>query len=212
MGEKAYVTARIAELERPDGWSPIRLALDVRAFGINAWTAHQAGGVVIPAHDERPSGHEELYLVTAGHATFRIGDEELDAPAGTIVFVRQPETTRGAVAREPETTVVSVGGQAGEVFRPRAWETNRDVFALLDGGDHAEAKRVLTEALERYDDRGPLFYNLACAEAQLGEIDAALEHLRAALEVRPSFAADAREDHDFEPLRADPRFGRLVGI
>ncbi|MBA2356945.1 MAG: cupin domain-containing protein, partial [Actinobacteria bacterium] len=45
----------------------------------------------------------------------------------------------------------------------------------------AEAKRVLTEALDRYDDRSTLFYNLACAEAGLGETDAALEHLRAAV-------------------------------
>lgn len=211
MGAGAYETARIADLERASGWSPIRLGLDVLAFGINAWTAHEAEGRVIPEHDERPSGHEELYLVTGGHATFRVEGEELDAPAGTIVFVRDPAATRSAVAREAGTTVVSVGGKPGEAYRPRAWETNEEVFALLDRGEHSEAKRMLMDALDRYDDRGSLLYNLACAEAQLGETDEALEHLRAALEEHPSFAEPAREDHDLAPIRDDPRFAEVIG-
>jgi tetratricopeptide (TPR) repeat protein len=165
---------------------------------------------VIPEHDERPTGHEELYLVTAGHAIFTVEGEELDAPAGTIVFVRDPAATRRAVAREPGTTILSVGAKPGEAYRPLAWEVNRDVFALFDNGRHAEAKRVLTEALDRYDDRGGLFYNLACAEAQLGETDAALEHLRAAIGERPALADGAPGDADLEPLRGDPRFAEIV--
>ncbi len=210
MTERAYETTRIAELQGADGWSPIRLRLEVQAFGINAWTAHEAEARVIPEHHERPSGHEELYLVTAGHATFTIEGQQVDAPAGTIVFVRDPAATRGAVAREPGTTVLAVGGKPGEVYRPRSWETNSEVFALLEDGKHAEAKRVLTEALDRYDDRSSLFYNLTCAEAGLGETDAALEHLRAAVQERPSLAGDARQDSDFAPIRDDPRFAEVV--
>jgi tetratricopeptide (TPR) repeat protein len=206
----AYETARLAELERDDGWSPIRRHFDVQAFGINAWTAREADAPVIPEHDEEPSGHEELYLVTAGHATFTVEGEEVDAPPGTIVFVRDPAATRGAVARDPETTVLAVGGRAGEVYRPRAWELNADATALLDAGKHAEAKRLLTDILDRYDDRGGLLYNLACAEAQLGETDAALEHLAAALNERPSWADDARRDPDLEPIRGDSRFAEIV--
>jgi hypothetical protein len=37
-----YEVARLASLEREDGWSPIRRSLDVRSFGINAWTGHEA--------------------------------------------------------------------------------------------------------------------------------------------------------------------------
>jgi tetratricopeptide (TPR) repeat protein len=210
--EKAYETTRIADLERADGWSPIRLSLDVRAFGINAWTAREAGASVIPEHDEQPTGHEELYLVTAGHAIFTVEGEDVDAPAGTIVFVRAPTATRGAVAREPGTTVLSVGAKPGEAYRPRAWETNRDVIALLDSGRHSEAKQLLIDALGRYDDRSTIFYNLACAEAGLGETDAAFEHLRAAVGERPSLADDARGDADLEPLRDDPRFAEIVAV
>jgi hypothetical protein len=205
-----YQTTSIRELERPDGWAPIRLSLGVRGFGINAWTGHEAGAPVIPAHDERPSGHEELYVVTSGRATFTVDGENVDAPAGTIVFVRDPEATRGAVAAEAETTILSVGAKPGEAFEPGAWETNRDVFALLDGGRPAEAKKLLTAALDRYADRSTLLYNLACAEAHLGETDAALGHLRDAIAARPSLAEYAPEDADLEPLRGDPRFAEIA--
>src|SRR5262249_24688239 len=87
---KSYDTATIAELERPDGWSPIRKRLGIQAFGVNARTAREAGGRVIPEHDEAPSGHEELYVVVSGRATFTVGGEEIDAPGGTLVFVPDP--------------------------------------------------------------------------------------------------------------------------
>ena len=204
MGGTDYETARIADLERANGWSPIRLRLGVQAFGVNAWTAQEAGATIIPEHDEQPSGHEELYLVVGGRASFTVGGEQVDAPAGTIVFVRNPAVSRGAVAAEAGTTVLAVGARPGDAYRPRAWETNNDVIAMLDSGRHEEAKQLLIEALDRYEDGGTILYNLACAEAQLGETDAALDHLAAA--VRPVLAELARDDGDLEPIRGDPRF------
>jgi tetratricopeptide (TPR) repeat protein len=210
VADDVFETARLQELERPDGWAPIRIHFDVRSFGINAWTAHREGEAVIPEHDEEPTGHEELYLVTSGHATFTVDRERIDAPTGTIVFVRDPAAARGAVAREPGTTVLSVGGKPGEAYRTRSWETNRDVLPLFESGRHAEAKELLIDALERYDDRGTLYYNLACAEAQLGESEAALEHLRAGLRERPSLADYAAEDTDLDPIRDDRRFAEII--
>jgi tetratricopeptide (TPR) repeat protein len=206
MTETSYETGRIADLERPDGWSPIRRALGVSAFGINAWTAKEAGATIISEHDEQPSGHEELYLVVAGRATFTVGGEEVDAPVGTIVFVRDPAAKRGAVAAEAGTTVLAVGGQPGEAYRPRSWETNADVLPMFESGQYEEIKQVLIEALDRYEDRGAILYNLACAEAQLGETDAALDHLAAGLKERPDLAEGARDDSDLAPIRDDPRF------
>jgi tetratricopeptide (TPR) repeat protein len=205
-----YETARIADIERADGWSPIRRFFEIRSFGVNAWTGKEAGTAVIPDHDEEPTGHEELYLVIAGHANFNVDGEEIDAPVGTLVFVCDPRKKRGAIARVAATTVLSIGGKPGDAYRTRSWEINRDVFALLDHGKHAEAKRLLTEALDQYEDRTELLYNVACAEAQLGELDAALEHLRAAVTERPSFAEYAVQDGELEPLRGDPRFSALM--
>jgi tetratricopeptide (TPR) repeat protein len=201
VADARYETARVADLVREDGWAPIRRSLGVAAFGVNAWTAREAGAAVVAEHDEEPSGHEELYLVTTGRALFTVAGERFDAPAGTIVFVRDPGAIRGAEAVEPGTTVVAVGAKPGEPFVPRAWEVNADVIALFDAGRLGEARRLLTEALDRYDDRASLLYNLACVEAQLGELDEALEHLRTAIEERPAFAEAARQDEDLEPLR-----------
>jgi hypothetical protein len=41
---KSFELVQIGEIARPDGWSPLRRQLGVRAFGINAWTAAEAGG------------------------------------------------------------------------------------------------------------------------------------------------------------------------
>jgi tetratricopeptide (TPR) repeat protein len=158
-----------------------------------------------------PSGHEELYLVVAGRATFTVDGDEVDAPTGALVFVRDPAAKRGAVAAEPGTTALVIGARAGAAYRPRAWETNVEVFPMFDAGQFAEAKQLLLDALPQYEDQGTLLYNLGCAEAQLGNPDAAFDHLRAALDHQPELAEGARTDHDLESLRDDPRFGQIVG-
>ena len=196
---RTFETATIAGLARPDGWSPIRRELGVQAFGINAWTAG-AGERLIPDHDEAPLGHEEVYAVTAGRATFTVDGEELDVPAGAMVFVRDPTVNRGAVATEAGTTVLAVGARPGEAYRPRGWELNADLLHLFDEGRFAEVKERILAALDTYEDGGGPLYNLACAEAQLGELDAAREHLAQAVAERPEFAEAAREDSDLAPL------------
>jgi tetratricopeptide (TPR) repeat protein len=87
---------------------------------------------------------------------------------------------------------------------------NGEVLALFDAGDHAGAKRLLTEAIRTYGEQDLLFYNLACAEAQLGETDAALDHLATAITARPAFAESAREDPDLVSLRGTARFAEVV--
>src|ERR671938_212291 len=102
-----YQVATLDEMAHPKWphWKTVRHHFDIRAFGINAWSKGE-GEDVIPAHDETGSGHEELYLVTQGRATFTVGDEEIDAPAGTAVFVRDASLRRGAVSRAADTTVL----------------------------------------------------------------------------------------------------------
>jgi tetratricopeptide (TPR) repeat protein len=199
----------ITEIKRPSGWSPIRRELDVRSFGINAWSGDD-GTQLVGEHDEERSGQEELYLVLAGLARFTVDGDELDAGQGRIVFVRDPASKRAAVAAADGTVVLSVGGKPGEAFEPRVWEVNAEVFALFANDQVEEAKEMVTEALTRFDDRTALTYNLACCEARLGQTDEAFTHLAAALEMRPSLADLAREDSDLDALRGDPRFTELV--
>src|SRR5262245_20999573 len=93
-------------------WRPLRQVLDVGAFGINAFVANDVGDDVVEDHAEEMLGLEEVYVVLAGRATFTLGEERLDAPAGTVVFVRDPALRRHAGAEERGTSVLAVGGPA----------------------------------------------------------------------------------------------------
>ena len=130
---KTSETATIAGLARPNGWSPIRRELDVQAFGINAWTAG-AWRTADPRARRSALGHEELYLVTAGRATFTVDGDEIDAPAGTVVFVRDPAAQREAWAAEDGTTVLAVGGRPGEAVPAALLGDERGGDAALGRG------------------------------------------------------------------------------
>jgi hypothetical protein len=108
-------------------WKPLRHRLGIQAFGVNAWSADAPGCQVIERHDEAPDGttrgHEELYVVLTGHATFTVDGATFAAPAGTVVAVRDPALEREAVSTEPGTTILTVGATPGEAFSPSAWET-----------------------------------------------------------------------------------------
>jgi tetratricopeptide (TPR) repeat protein len=203
--EREYATARLDEIERRGNWIPIRRHFGIAAFGVNAWTGDE-GDEVIGPHEERQSGHEELYVVVSGRAEFRVGDETLDAPAGTIVFVRDAAVRRGAVAHEAGTTVLTVGAKPGTPFSPSVWEENADIIPLFGEGRYEEAADRLRDAHARHPEAGGILYNLACAEARLGDADAALEHLALAVEIEPRFAEIARDDEDLASVRDDPRF------
>ncbi len=203
-------TIDIATIRQGNGWSPIRRELDVQAFGINAWSGDD-GATLVGEHDEEASGHEELYIVFTGSALFTVDGEDTDAPTGTVVFVRDPVSKRKAVAAADGTTIVSVGGKPGEAYEPLVWEVNAQVFELFAHDQIEEAKEMVTAALDRFENRAALLYNLACAEARLGEIEPALGHLEEALAVRSSLSDLARDDSDLDALRGEARFDQLIG-
>lgn len=72
-------------------------------------------------------------------------------------------------------------------------------------GRPAEAERALVQSLRQDLRSGKGWYYLACARSQLGKSELALECLRRALALDPSFAASARTDPALAPLRDDPR-------
>lgn len=185
-------------------WRPVRRTLDIGAFGVNAYIAPNAGDDVVEEHTERSLGHEEAYLVLAGRATFTLDDETVDAPAGTIVFIRDPEVRRHARAEEPGTSVLAIGGPRGAAYEPSAWE---DYFAAerhRTAGDYEAYLKELSAALERRPDHPGALYHAACAEALAGRDDDAVGHLRRALELRPELAEHALVDEDFVSLRERP--------
>ena len=172
-------------------------------FGVNAWTASHAGDALIEPHDETSSGagaHEELYVVLAGRATFTIAGEELDAPSGTLVLI-DVGTQRSAVAAEPETTVLVLGGRPGAVLPVSPFEHYYAAQPAYDAGDYDRAVAIASEGLRDHPDHPLIHYQLACYQALAGHLDEAREHLDVA------FAGDERtrkwaaEDEDLAALR-----------
>ena len=121
------VPAVVFDSDAEPDWKPLRHHLGIGAFGVNAWVAPEAGGQAVERHDEAPedggtNGHEELYVVVRGHARFTVGDEEIDAPEGTLVFISDPALVREAIASEAGTTVLAIGAARGVAFEPSDWE------------------------------------------------------------------------------------------
>ena len=209
-----YEIARIDELEELpiNGgefvWRPVRRRFGISAFGTNAYTA-KAGQRVLEEHTER-DGHEEMYVVLRGRVTFTLDDEEIDAGPGTLVFVR-PNTRRGAIAAEDDTAVLAVGAKPGVVFEPSPWE---DLFAAgsyADRGDLEQARSLIDKSLSEHPDEWQGYYNAACIEARVGDSERALDYLRRGAALNAERVAHyARDDSDFDALRADPRFRSAI--
>jgi len=191
-------------------WRPLRAALGVRAFGVNAYTARAAGDLVVEEHDETSVGagrHEELYVVVTGRARFLLGGGELDAPAGTCVFLPDPAVVRSAVGMEPATTVLAIGGAVGEAYRVSPWEFFFRAAPHAEAGEWERAAGVAAEGLAVHPGNAALLYNLACFEVRAGRLDDALAHLREAADAEPEqVRAWAAEDSDLDALRDRPGF------
>jgi len=189
---------------------PLRLRLDLRAFGANAWTA-AVGDHVVPRHEE-DSGHEELYVVVRGRATFTVGERTFDAPAGTLVHV-EPGTMREAVAEEPDTVVLAVGGTPGEAFEAFGWEDVVVAFGLAGSGRVEEGRTALHDAAARRPESWEHPYNFACYEARFGDLDAAFGYLREAIASAPpeQLRGYLEADDDLARLRDDPRWKEIAG-
>ena len=211
-----YEVARLDDLDRiPVGdrgleWRPIRRRFALEAFGINAYSSASAGGEVVEEHTEEQLQHQEVYVVVRGHATFHLDEDVVDAPAGTLVVVRDPTVKRAATAVDADTLVLAVGGKPGEAFKPSAWESYFSAAPLARSGRFDEAIALMQRDAEAHPDHPALLYNLACYEALADRRDDALDHLARALELSPRFREYAEQDADFASLRDDPRFSEAL--
>lgn len=210
----SYAVTRLDEIDEVhDGrcpYRPIRHHLGITSFGVNAWTAREAGDRLINEHDEsEPDSDEELYLVWRGQAVFVLEDERVPAPAGTLVFA-PPGVKRTAFAEEPDTVLIALGGTPGKAYEPFGWEIWAPLNPLYDAGEYAEAAdrgRELADANPQY---GGLLYNVACCESLAGRPADAIDHLALAISRSERFRSYAEEESDFDPIRDEPRFKELL--
>lgn len=198
----------VDRIEMPDGfvWRPIRRHFDIRAFGVNAYNALEVGGQIVEEHAETQLGHEEIYLVVRGRARFTIDGNDHELSAGQLVFVRDPELRRGAVALDEDTAVLALGGKPGAPYVVSAWEAMFAAVPYSRAENWSEAIRIHVEALAEQPEHPALLYNLACMEARGGRHLDALLHLQRSVELDPKWADYARKDSDFAAIRSEPGF------
>ena len=183
----------------PIRWLPVRRALGIGAFGVNAYRAG-SGETVIEDHVESP-GQEELYVVLAGRVDFTAGDQRHELAAGQAVFIADPGLRRGATALAADTAVLAIGGWRDQPYHPLPWEP----IYLSDEPFRNRAWSETAATLEReageHRENPYVRYRLACCLAQLGDHEAALAELGAAIETRPELLDRAAGDRLLDPIR-----------
>lgn len=213
---RAFDVIALDEIEpgpENDGRVPlnIRRHFDIGAFGVRAFRA-VGEGHVIGEHNEiglGANGQEELYLVLSGSATFTVGDEEVDAPTGTLIFVRDPAARRSATAKEAGTTVLAIGGTAGMAYELPIGELMAPMWEHYRAEDYESALASLQPVVTERP-QAIVFFNMACMEARLGRSDDAIAHLRQAVEDDDRVKEHIRTDEDLASIRDDPRFEELT--
>lgn len=186
---------------------PVRRALGITGFAINAWSA-DAGRQVIEDHDETGSGagrHQELYVVITGHARFTVDGEDIEASSGTLVYVPDVTSRRSAIATLDGTTVLVIGGEQGTV-KPSAFEHYVVAQASITAGNPQAAYETAAVGLTDHPENASLHYNLACYACLAGNRERAFEHLRQAFTLDPSTRGRAADEADLDAIRSDPRY------
>jgi hypothetical protein len=180
-------------------WHPVRSALGTRIVGMGGFTAERVGQVVIEGHTESEDGlgHEEVYVVLRGRATFTLDDTEVDAPAGTLLVVDDPGVYRRAVAAEAGTAILALGGPP--VFVPSDSEWIERARPYLRS-DPERAIRIL-EDLRAAKPDGPVA-EVAATFLALARGDGPAAHATLArlLARRPDLRPLLADDADLEPL------------
>jgi mannose-6-phosphate isomerase-like protein (cupin superfamily) len=174
-------------------WHPVRMELGLHAFGAAGFSGGP-GDVVVEPHAEAVDGrgHEELYVVLSGRATFTLDGERVDAPTGTLVFA-SPETRREAVAEEPGTTVLALGGPP--TFQAAGFEWLMRAKPHM-ATDPERARQILQAGLAELPGSAAIPYGFALLEATLGDAESARASLAEAISRDPCL----REEAAREPL------------
>jgi hypothetical protein len=131
-------------------------------------------------------------------------------PALLACLVSVPAAAQATDEAPPDAADVAgeLGGASADAVR--AADLTRRAIRLTRDRDWARAEAVLDEALRLAPQEPINLYNLACARAQLGKGEAAVEALERAAAAGFGDFALLRRDPDLDPVRALPRYKALV--
>ena len=117
----AYSVVDITDLEPRGPGGVVRMvrkALGAQAFGFN-WFDFPPNHVG-HEHDERESGHEEVFVCLDGSGSLRIDDDEVPLSLGRFVRI-DPDATRCPVSGPEGMTFLVIGAPVGGGYEPPPW-------------------------------------------------------------------------------------------
>ena len=106
----------------------------------------------------------------------------------------------------PGSDEVHVDIQRMPLRRAAVMEGNR----RIDNGDHIRAERLISLALQVFEEDAVLAYNLACALARQAKVEQALDALDKAIQLGYTDADHVMRDTDLVSIRGASRFNDLV--
>ncbi|MEO1482378.1 MAG: tetratricopeptide repeat protein [Myxococcota bacterium] len=188
----------------------------------------EAGSLLIDAGFAPASALDtEDLAIPAGRVHFDGEDVRVIPPEGDAVVLRsldgqrRPDTHRWYVdiderrvaleLRYERTPVRSSSLWVFELLRMEAEVLSQRAFELFADEQIREASKVWRQALKLYPNHAPSRYNLACAEARMGDRREAYRHLAAAIALDPvRFKGIAKVDRDLQDVRDLPEFHELI--
>jgi hypothetical protein len=190
-------------------YQPIRHTLGVRAFGVNAYFAPHVNEQLIERHDESGPGagrHAELYVMLSGAASFVVDGVDIEAPAGTLVFVPDPVSTREAKASADGTSCLVVSGPADRELPISPFEYWFRAEKPYSEGDYESAIEIVSRGLSEWPEHPTMLYQLACYHALAGHSESALDCFERAAARSPEVREWQADDSDLDSIRRQPRF------
>ncbi len=173
------------------------------------WSNARPGSILRPMLSDLDKRHllAAVGWLELGPQNLAEATEELDRVekanqgAFEVLGVRLQILLSAKVWRE----AVTVGNRLIDLqpSHPEFWIGLAYATRRMDGGGIPQARQVLLRASDRFKNEPIIFYNLACYECQLGDLDSARSWLDQALAVgdKRQLEAMARTDPDLLPLR-----------
>jgi tetratricopeptide (TPR) repeat protein len=91
---------------------------------------------------------------------------------------------------------------------PKVWDKRGYTLVML--GEDDQAIISFDKALEIKSDYPSAYYHKAACYALQRKVELALENLQKAMEFNPSYREDAATDIDFDDIKNEPDFQRLI--
>lgn len=93
---------------------------------------------------------------------------------------------------------------------PKVWDKRG--YSLVMLGEDDQAITNFDKALEIKSDYPSAYYNKAVCYALQKKVELSLENLQKAIEFNPSYREDATTDIDFDEIKNEPGFQRLIQV